>query len=466
MRKTQSSSESLAASVLIGVAYLICSSYGFVVIPGIVLSRHYHPGVHHQDACTTNYYHTTPEVEQPLLDEVEEIKQEIVKLEELGKQRDYREAQNIINSLVEAGKKPGLSSYYYLLESYSDSTIAERGEDILDILENEYSHKGAIAYNLALKICKNNSKGEMERAERIWNRALTSGLADEITYSTFAGILANQESSASAQRILDIARDNPSNINTQTWNNAMQALLKEGDTARAETILTLLEDCFHKNDGKRSPTVASYSILLDGWAKRNKVDKAQDVFDRMIKMYQVDGNEDSRPNAYPYVTLIHMYARQRGSSACARRAERTLFDMYRSYKAGETHLKPNTQLVTSCINAWQRSGARDCGERGEALLNWLLSLSKDDDDFAPSQYTFCCKSDAWFSFLCVRGISVSHPPLATKAAITAWARSRQIGKPVRARRILDIMLELQEKGELSFVPDAVCYTGVINACMS
>jgi len=211
-----------------------------------------------------------------------------------------------------------------------------------------------------------------------------------------AGILANQEKMESAQRILSIAKSVlvPSNatkvINTQTWNNAMNGFVKGGDLEQAERILLLLEKSYEKNQNDLAPTVASYSIVMDGWAKQNNVAKAQDIFDRMQRMYQEHGNTDARPNAYPYVTMIHMYARQRDRPEYAAKAESLLFEMHDKYTTGNyPDLKPNTQLITSCLDAWQKSGASNSGERAEALLEWMMEQSKNDPDLAPNRYTFC-----------------------------------------------------------------------------
>ena len=322
-------------------------------------------------------------------------------LAQFSRDKDYTSAEHVVTSMIADGIRPGVSHYYHVLHAYGDSVShAARAETIVNHLASIYHHTGTVAYNLVLKICKNNSQTELERAERMWRMAVEQNMADEITYATFAGILANQENTReSAQRILDLiasadadgsdanASSNTSTtINAQTWNNAMHAFLKGGDMDQAESILRFLEDSFVRNkengnsdDTPLAPTVASYTIMIDGYAKRNALEKAQDVFDRMQTMYHVHGNMEARPNAYPYVTLIHLYARQRGRPECALQAQTILFDMFQLYQQntdGDKQLKPNTQLITSCLDAWQRSGAPNCGERGEAILNWMLEQAE------------------------------------------------------------------------------------------
>jgi hypothetical protein len=50
------------------------------------------------------------------------------------------------------------------------------------------------------------------------------------------------------------------------------------------------------------------------------------------------------------------------------------------------------------------------------------------------------------------------------AVISAWGKSRSIGKSVKSRRVLNKMIDLHESGRLSACPNTVCYTAVINSC--
>ena len=51
------------------------------------------------------------------------------------------------------------------------------------------------------------------------------------------------------------------------------------------------------------------------------------------------------------------------------------------------------------------------------------------------------------------------------AAISAWSKSRSLGRPTRARQVLDRMLELYHEGRFDLPhPNTICYTAVINCC--
>ena len=47
-------------------------------------------------------------------------------------------------------------------------------------------------------------------------------------------------------------------------------------------------------------------------------------------------------------------------------------------------------MVSTVIDAWQRSGDRESGERAEALLTWLIDTYKTggDESLRPNEFTF------------------------------------------------------------------------------
>lgn len=54
--------------------------------------------------------------------------------------------------------------------------------------------------------------------------------------------------------------------------------------------------------------------------------------------------------------------------------------------------------------------------------------------------------------------------LISTAVISAWGKSRSIGKSARARRVLNKMIDLHDSGRLDACPNTICYTAVINSC--
>jgi len=108
----------------------------------------------------------------------------------------------------------------------------------------------------------------------------------------------------------------------------------------------------------------------------------EDTFERMMTMYK-SGNDDAQPNSVAWSVLINSIARSKEPEAAAK-AQEILFRMK------DEGVVPNTRLVTSVIDSWQKSGASDAGERAEDLLEWLLELYEEEGDVSlqPNEYTF------------------------------------------------------------------------------
>ena len=101
----------------------------------------------------------------------------------------------------------------------------------------------------------------------------------------------------------------------------------------------------------------------------------------------------------------------------------------------------NTQVVTSVLDCWQKSGDREAGPKAQALLEWLVQeyQTTRNPHLQPNAYTF-------------------------SATIGAWARSRKFGKAAHASQLLTWMQELYNDGVVAEPPNVYCYTGVINSC--
>ena len=66
-------------------------------------------------------------------------------------------------------------------------------------------------------------------------------------------------------------------------------------------------------------------------------------------------------------------------------------------------------MVSTVLDAWQRSGELDAGERAEALLTWLIDTYKRDGDesLQPNEFTFASgkkviKQTVWYRNYIVR----------------------------------------------------------------
>jgi pentatricopeptide repeat protein len=251
------------------------------------------------------------------------------------------------------------------------------------------------------------------------------GLADVISYTTHLTTLATHGTPAAAQQAQDICQTlydqyyqatTTLNITTvqpttRTWNMVLLAWVKCGEPARAEQVLKQMQDM---NMDSMQPNVVSYSAILDGWAKHSLTKQARrasfttttttsiDPLERMERLYNkllersaaaVAGDDASvRPSHWTYVTLIHAYAKRR-DVAYTLKAQDLIFTMHQQARLGRSDLQPNAILVSAVLDAWQKSGASGGAQQAEALLDWMIAASVQDQDpqLAPNEYSFSCK---------------------------------------------------------------------------
>jgi pentatricopeptide repeat protein len=313
--------------------------------------------------------------------------------------------------------EPDIFSYSLLLDALAESGqkgAGERAEQILDALENQYGEVCRVAYNTVLKVWKNSDSPEAaSRAEKILKRMADLHIADRISYTSYIATLANKGDPASAQRAHDIANQmlksyKEGNLdtkpNSQTWNTVIYAWVKCGDLNRAAETLRLMEGFQADGEVDMAPTVVSYSTVMDGLAKSkdgDAVKKTEEIFNRMWAY----GNDNARPELWTYVTLIQLYAKQRDART-AQKAEDLIFAMFKEYQNGNTDMKPNAQLITAVMEAWAKSGTSKAAKKAEALLNWMISVSEEENDseLAPNEYSFSSKYEM------LRFVSIENLP--------------------------------------------------------
>jgi len=288
---------------------------------------------------------------------------------------------------------PDRNTYYQLLDALLKGGFknsAERAEEILRAVVENFGSASTVAFNKVLKLWKqeaeyDNADVALERAERLLQSMMELGIADRISHTTVISILATKGDAVRANEMAEqmLLFSNPNlHPNTQTWNTVIYAWVRRGKLERAEKVLKRMEQLAGEaQDSSAKPDVVSFSTLLDGWAKTRRDDalpKMEHLFDRM----KASG---CQPSFWTYVTLIHTFARQLPDP---QKAHDLLLDMYAEHKQ-HPELKPNTKLVTAVMDAWQKSGQG--AEKAEALLNWMIEVGETDRHLAPNEYSFSCK---------------------------------------------------------------------------
>jgi len=317
--------------------------------------------------------------------------------------------------------QPDRHSYYQLLDAlllqssssgrHQHDNAAKRGHEILKVVVHNFGSASTVAYNKVLKLWKQQEQQQqqttknsnhptttmaVQQSESLLQNMIRLGIADCISYTTFIAILAAAGDAERAHQVAQQMADcNTNNIqpNTQTWNTVLHAYVRCGELERAEGVLKQMEAATStQQQQQQQPDSVTFSTLLDGWAKSGRPDavtQMQDLLHRMTTAGVV-------PRFWTYVTLVHAHARQ-GDAA---RAEALVRDMYEQSQSSSSSsssqnnngVKPNTQLVTAVLDAWQKSRRPDGAERAQALLDWMMDVQ--DRDLAPNEYSFSCEYDS------------------------------------------------------------------------
>ena len=371
------------------------------------------------------------------------------------------------------GVKPNAYMTCALLDAYA-IVDPSRGMDELDAilssaeqLEDEDMIFGGnlggrtAVYNAALKLltkCRNKRKGEaLKKGEKIFSQMKSEGIDDAVSYSTmitlYGAAACNDRkkndyyAAAVNQLLMDMKEDANLGQNSIVQNTAMYAFVQLGMPSRATELLYEMEESYweHGIHAPLVPSAISYGTIISAWSKssdKNKVQHAEEVFDRMLKMYK-SGNKSAAPTFISYVVLVDAIVKS-GEENAADKAEKIVRNMYESYRSGKSTIKPNYMIVTTVIDCWNKRSIDDpnAAERAEALLDWLIDIYTEldmDEDFMPNEFSFA-------------------------STISAWSRSRKFGKAARALSIFNKMVSMREAGTIKAAPNSYCYTSVIASC--
>ena len=337
---------------------------------------------------------------------------------------------------------------------------AEQLEDEEMIVDGNLGGRTAV-YNAALKLltkCQSKRQGEvLTKGEKLFSQMKSEGIDDAVSYSTMITLYGaatsnerekNDYCAAAINRLLtDMKEDENLGQNSIVQNTAMNAFVQLGMPSRATELLYEMEESYfeHGIHAPLVPSSISYGTIILAWSKssdKNNVQHAEELFDRMLKMYK-SGNKSAEPTFISYVVLVNVIVKS-GQEDAADKAEKIVRNMYESYRSGKSTIKPNNKIVTAVIDCWSKRSIDDpnAAERAEALLEWLIDIYTEldmDEDLMPNTFSFA-------------------------SAISAWSRSRMFGKAARALSIFDKMLSMYEAGTINAAPNSYCYTAVIASC--
>ena len=235
--------------------------------------------------------------------------------------------------------------------------------------------------------------------------------------------------------------------------------------------------------GYDMPTVRSYSLVLDAWAKtkhKERASQVETIFNRMHELYAK--GYDVKPNRFTYTIVINAIAKSNEKGA-AERAERILNSMLHLLNDGERNngdMIPSLTTFNTVIDAWSRSKEIDCGQRAQNIFNKLQLLSKKMPSLKPDLTTYNSVITAWArcSKIDENAVSsaeqlinemkhaecntISPNTITYNALLNAYSYRAQNTHVEKALAILSYMEKQYENGNQNVKPDLITYTSMIN----
>ena len=355
---------------------------------------------------------------------------------------------------VDLGKKgEWMEELRYLARTTSSNPKAvQKGQDVFDKMFEAYVMSeetsmwpGVDVYNLLLEIHAYSRDPEGGTyAEQLLSRMEDPSVEfiarpNLETYMTVMDAWAMRRNPVKAEETLALAlkryestNDEQIKPNADIYNKLIKAFGMKGDVEKAEEIFVSL---IEKDEG--DPLRANYKswvqIMKAFASQKGGADKVQALFREMTQGYRM-GQEDYKPKTDAYNTVIRALGQTSGG---AEEAEDILFDLVSRFRSGEKGVRPDADTFRNVLSA-QRRKKNASAAKVEQLLQiqeGLYATTKEDD----------LKLDG-------RTCNV---------ALYIISRSRDSKKAVRARRILDKMMELKDRKDQV---NARAYFNLLSAC--
>ena len=298
--------------------------------------------------------------------------------------------------------------------------------------------------------------------------------------------------------------------NIRTFNAVIDSHAYNGRVAEAEDMLLSMVDNYESSaarsmDGIEDenlpvrPDAFSFNTVIQQWARSRSPDggrRAEYILDRMLK-FHYDGNADVRPDERSFAYIIYHYTKGAGRTnpKSPDRALKLLQKMIGMYKQGYSELLPvynnKTNPIfafTSVIDAHSVLRRSDSGLVGEELFNAMSKLGEKIEALRPNTYACLSVLYGWSSCGSVeageratnflqqmeddmdKAVSRGEESMMRTTqrcyilAQTAWARSPSEHKAEGALKVLEMMEQNYDNGNLESKPTVQAYSMVLNAC--
>lgn len=237
-----------------------------------------------------------------------------------------------------------------------------------------------------------------------------------------------------------------SKLSNKLFNSVIMAHSKNGDAEQAEdTLNTMLKLYESDKNASLRPNHVVFTSAITAWAKSGNNDageRAERLLHTLIDLSKHDPN--IYPNTWCFVATITAWTNNGSSNTAvpaANRVEDLLDKMINLYHEGNHHLKPDTIVFTSVINAWAKSKDPKGPERAEEIFQKMHQLYSEG-----------------------RNDLIKLDASVYTAALSALAKSRKIGAAEKAHSMLNYMItQHQTCAGASIAPERQSYGCVLEA---
>ncbi|KAL3916917.1 MAG: hypothetical protein SGILL_004958 [Bacillariaceae sp.] len=252
--------------------------------------------------------------------------------------------------------KPTARAFAAVLDCFSRAKLPERAETLLYHMlslarqGDKDAQPDAVAFDIVIYAFLNsNLRDAGQRAELVLERGLEQAAeegGEMLKFRSFSALLGYY---GSQNKVAD-------------------------SPYRAESILNRLVSLFQDGHSKLSPSVSSFTNVMDAYATQGNRDAgacAENLLKTMIKLKRDYNAEQIEVNTGVMNRVLHAWQASVGSEESGRRAERLLDLMEEKQDQGNYDMSPNFSSYSKVIGAWSKSPLPDKADRALAVLRRL-----------------------------------------------------------------------------------------------
>lgn len=250
-------------------------------------------------------------------------------------------------------------------------------------------------------------------------------------------------------------------------------------------------------DNEFCPDIITYTTVLNAFAKQGLTEKAEEVFDMMVKDCNEKGNTAANPDEAIFNALLNGFAvqqenekelakthnfrdRHEPTGKAPERAEHLLERMIEMCDSGHLEFHPTFLSHTTVLKCWARSGLPDGPQRALRILHRMRCLAYDESKthLLPSRVTYHIVADCfskkgdtkmtesllkemWEEYRSGRNPSAKPSTFVYTSVISAYGRCNDKSKidPLRAEALFR---EMQSYDDPLLKPEHICWTALID----